>query len=176
MKHKFYYYYDVLRRLNISEEELFRVLENAKRRHPYEHWIWERTAQNGQLIININVECVLWLEEVYYNNSKYYLDLEIDFFEKRVKDLEEQLNVEPKEKQYKDMNVSEIMKYFWKTRNSVDVAIHKMVKVLGKDVRYRKDNKVVIKDYGIKWLDQKYYRLSYLNYLENYKLKLDELY
>ncbi len=68
------------------------------------------------------------------------------------------------------------MDYFWKTRNSVDVAIHKMVKVLGEDVRYRKENKVMIKDYGIKWLDQKYYRLSYLNYLENYKLKLDELY
>lgn len=160
----------------MSEEEFFRALENAKRRHSYERWVLEKTAQNGQFIININVECALWLEEVYYNKSRYYLDLEIEFFEKRVKNLEEQLNIQHKEKQYNDMAVPDIMKYFWKTRNSVDVAIHKMVKVLGEDVRYRKDNKVMIRDYGIKWLDQKYYRLSYLNYLEAYKLKLDELY
>ncbi len=176
IKHKWYYVYDVIKRLNVTEEELLKALKNIKRRHPYEHWILERTAQNGQFIININVECALWLEEVYYNDSKFYLDLEIEFFERRVKALEEQLKVEPKVKQYRDMSVLEIMDYFWKTRNSVDVAIHKMVKVLGEDVRYRKDNKVMIKDYGIKWLDQKYYRLSYLNYLENYKLKLDELY
>ena len=79
----------------MSEEEFFRALENSKRRHPCERWVLERTAQNGQFIMTINVECALWLEEVYYNNSRYYLDLEIEFFEKRVKNLEKQLNIQP---------------------------------------------------------------------------------
>lgn len=59
-------------------------------------WINERLAPNGRWITQIDVECVKWLEEVYFNKSKYYLDLEIEFYEKRIKEIEEKLGVEPK--------------------------------------------------------------------------------
>ena len=59
-------------------------------------WINERLAPNGHWITQIDVECAKWLEEVYFNKSKYYLDLEIEFYEKRIKEIEEKLGVEPK--------------------------------------------------------------------------------
>lgn len=36
------------------------------------------------------------------------------------------------------------------------------------------DGKLYIKPIGVKWLDQKYYRKSYIKELLNYKLKLNE--
>ena len=71
------------------------------------------------------------------------------------------------------MSISELMNYFKKSSNSVDVAIHKMVKVLGEDVRYKEDNKVIIKNYGVKWLNEKYYRKAYFKELEKYKIMLE---
>ena len=74
------------------------------------------------------------------------------------------------------MTIKEMMFEFQKTRDSVDVAVHKMVKVLGSDVKYKKNNEVVIKSYGVKWIYERYYREGYLKELECYKNHLDTLY
>lgn len=173
IKYKFYYAYDIQRKLGYDNEKFKRLLRIIKKRHPEETWIYKRLSQNGRWITMINVECVKWLEEVYFNKSKYYLDLEIEFYEKRIKEIEEKLGVEPKKFLYNDMSISELMNYFKKSRNSVDIAIYKMIKILGEDVRYKKDNKIIIKDYGVKWLNEKYYRKAYLKELEKYKIMLE---
>lgn len=173
IKHRFYYADDIQRKLGYNDEKFKRLIRRINKRHPGEMWINERLAPNGYWITQIDVECVKWLDEVYFNKSKYYLDLEIGFYEKRIKEIEEKLGVESKKFLYSDMSINELMNYFKKSRNSVDVAIHKMVKVLGEDVRYKKDNKVIIKDYGVKWINEKYYRKAYLKELEKYKIMLE---
>lgn len=175
MSNKIWYAYDIQYKLKYDDKKFKRLLVRIKDRHPHEYWFRTRYAQNGQTHLMLDDECKRWLEEVYFNKSKYYLDLEIDFFEKRIRELEEELKIPHKEKSYNDMTIFEIMDEFDKTRNSVDVAIHKMIKVLGTDVKYKKDGFVVIKDYGVKWLYEKYYRKEYLKELEKYKLRLDLL-
>lgn len=39
-------------------------------------------------------------------------------------------------------------------------------------LKYIKDGKVYVKAEGVKWLNEKYFRKSYLKELENYKLAL----
>ena len=174
MKYSVYYEFDVLRKFNLSEEQLKRIIKKMIKRHPYEKWVRKKFAQNGQVITLLATEFVLWLEKVYFNKSKYYLDLEIDFFEFRIRDLEKELNITPRKEHYQDMNITELMNYFDKSRNSIDVAVHKMVKELGSDIKYKQNNVVIIKASGVKWLNEKYYRKSYLKNLEIYKLMLEE--
>ena len=43
----------------------------------------------------------------------------------------------------------------------------------GKDYKEIIDDEVIIKSDGVKWLYEKYFRLAYLEELENYKLELE---
>ena len=47
-----------------------------------EDWIYLRVAGNGDVIEYLKLEFVYWLKEVYFNKEKFYLDLEIEFFDK----------------------------------------------------------------------------------------------
>ena len=176
LKNKFYYSYEIQRELGYNNTKFKRLITVIKKRHPYQKWIKYEYAKNGQVNLIINAECKRWLDEVYFNKSKFYLDLEIDFFERRIKELEMQLKLPHKEKIYKDMSIPEIMLMNNKTRDSVDVAIHKMTKKLGSNVKYKKDGVVKIKSYGVKWLYEKYFRHKYLTELEREKIRLDYLY
>ena len=42
-----------------------------------------------------------------------------------------------------------------------------------KDMKYISDDTIMIKAEGVKWLNEKYYRKSYLEYLEDYKHHLE---
>lgn len=176
IKHKYFYAYDIQTKLGYNDTQFRKLISRIKKRHPHQYWFKTRFAQNGQKHLMIAQECKMWLDEVYFNKSKYYLDLEIDFFEKRVKNLEQQLGITHIEKYYENMTIKEIMFEYQKTRNSVDVAVHKMIKVLGSNVKYKNDNKIVIRSVGIKWIYEKYYRKEYLSELEYYKNYLETLY
>lgn len=177
LKHQYYYGYDIQRRLGYKDKKFKKLIYRIKRRHPNQDWFKIRHAQNGEDHLMIAVECKMWMDEVYFNKSKYYLDLEIDFFEKRIEFLETELGISHSKRIYTDMTIPDIMFKFQKTRDSVDVAVHKMIKVLGSEAKYKINNRmVVIRNYGVRWIYEKYYRKEYLDELERYKNHLDTLY
>ena len=72
----------VQRDLNLTEVQLDEIIKRAGRRHPMEDWVYLHVAGNGDVIEYLKLEFVYWLKEVYFNKEKFYLDLEIEFFDK----------------------------------------------------------------------------------------------
>jgi len=119
-----------------------------------------------------NLEFVNWLKEVYFNKQGFYLDREIKFLEKQISDMENELNIPHFEKVYTYLNVKELEEYFNESNSSILKAIERMNKQIS--CKCYMDKKLYIKPIGVKWLDQKYYRKSYIKELLDYKQKLNE--
>ena len=64
----------VQQKFNLTNKQIDTVFKNIKKRHPLEVWIQKRIASNGEKVEYIKLECIEWLNEVYFNKDKYYLD------------------------------------------------------------------------------------------------------
>ncbi len=159
--------------LNLNEKQLSRAEKKAKERHILEDWIFVRNAPNGQTTIYYHQQFIRWIKEVYLVHDKYYLDLEITFFENLIKEITNESNIEYKPPEYKDMSVKEMMWYFDKDYGSIRLAIYKMHHEYNSNLKYYDNERLLIKAEGIKWLNEKYYRISYLKFLEKTKLNLE---
>lgn len=164
----------VQRDLNLTEVQLDNVIRRVGRRHPLEDWINIRVASNGDVVEYLKLEFVYWLKEVYFNKEKYYLDLEIEFFERQIKRLESELNIFPYEFKYEDTSLKDLRSYFNKSKNAIGRAVDQMNRQTNSSYKYFKDGKVMITKEGVKWLAEKYFRKAYLKDLELYKLELQE--
>ena len=176
MNNKFQDRWYVEKELNITTKRLDRAIKKMQKRHPAENWIYIREPNNNQRTEYLSLEFVEWLKEVYLVNDKYYLDLEIAFYEKLVKRYEDTLNISHNEINYSDMSKHEMAEYFNKDLNSIDVAISKMSKQYKNDLKYVEDGEIFIKAEGVKYINEKYYRKGYLKYLEDLKRKLSNQY
>ena len=107
--------------LNITEKQLYRAERKAKERHPLEDWIFVRHPLNGETIVYYHQQFIKWIKEVYLVCDKYYLDLEILFFENLISEIVNEFNLEYKPLEYKDMSVKEMMQYFDKDYGSIQV-------------------------------------------------------
>lgn len=165
--------WDVLREFKLTEEQFYNISKKMIKRHPYERWIFRKLAQNGERVVYVRVEYVEWLKEVYFSN-KYYLDAEIEFFQKQVLRLEQELNISHYDFNYKDMSLVDLREYFGKSKNAIGVAVNRMEKRNNKSYKYIKDGKVIISKEGVKWLNEKYFRKQYLKDLEFYKIELQK--
>lgn len=165
--------WDVLREFKLTEEQFYNISKKMIKRHPYERWIIRKLAQNGERVVYVRVEYVEWLKEVYFSN-KYYLDAEIEFFQKQVLRLEQELNISHYDFNYKDMSLVDLRKYFGKSKNAIGVAVNRMEKRNNKSYKYIKEGKVMISKEGVKWLNEKYFRKQYLKDLEFYKIELQK--
>lgn len=165
----------VLRKFNLNEKQFKRIEKKMIKRHPLEFWIDERIAHNGQIVIYIKLEFIEWLKEVYFNKEKYYLDAEIEFFEKQVYRLENEFNIEHYEFKYEDMSLIDLRVYFNKSKNAIGVAVNRMEKRTNKSYKYTVNGIVMVSKEGVKWLTEKYFRKQYLKDLEIYKLLLQNV-
>lgn len=163
----------VQQNLKMSEKQLDIAIKKMIKRHPKENWIDERVASNGQKVVYLKLEFVEWLKNVYSNEEKYYLDLDIDFFRKQILRLEDELSIPHKEIEYKAMTVRELSKYFNKSINTIYVSLTRMRKS-NIECSYLSDGRLLIPIEGVKWLSENYFRSSYLENLELYKLRLQD--
>ena len=166
------YKIDVQKKLGVSEKQLNRAIKIIEKFHYFENWIYYKLGPSSDLIVFFNLEFVNWLKEVYFNKQGFYLDREITFLEKQILDMENELNIPNFEKVYPYLNVKELEEYFNKSNSSILKAIERMNKEIS--CKCYMDEKLYIKPTGVKWLDQKYYRKSYIKELLDYKQKLNE--
>lgn len=164
----------VQQKFNLNDEQFENVIKKMKRRHPLESWVHKRIASNGERVVYIKLEFVEWLSEVYFNESKFYLDADIEFFQKQILRLENELNIPHYEFEYEDISLFDLREYFEKTKNTIGVAVNRMERRNNASYKYIKDGKVMISKEGVKWLTENYFRKSYLKELELYKLNLQK--
>lgn len=176
MSKKFQDRWYVEKELNLTTKQLDRIIQKMQQRHPAENWIYVREPNNNQRTEYCSLEFVEWIKEVYLRKDKYYLDLEIDFYEKLIRKLEDALNISHNEIDYSDMSKKEMMEFFNKNLKSIDMAISKMGERYKKNLKYVEDGIIFIKAEGVKYINEKYYRKSYLKYLEDLKRKLEVQY
>ena len=162
---------DVEIRLGVSEKQMDKAIKVMEKYHYFENWIRYRLGPTN-LIVLFNLEFVNWLKEVYLNKDGFFLDREIHFLNARIKDLENELDISHYEKIYPCLNVKELQEYFGKSNSSILKAIERMNKKI--DCKCYKYGKLYITPTGVKWLDQNYYRKSYLKELLKYKKLLNE--
>ena len=166
------YKIDIEKKLEVSEKQLNNAIKVMEKLHYFENWIYYKLGPSSDLIVFFNLEFVDWLNQVYFNKQGFYLDREINFLEKQISDMENELNISHFEKNYPYLNVKELQEYFNKSNSSILKAIERMNKEIS--CKYYIDGKLYIKPIGVKWLDQKYYRKTYIKELLNYKQKLNE--
>ena len=163
----------VQKELKLSEKQINKAIKVMIRRHPFEKWINTKCSAIGERITYLKLEFVKWIEEVYLKKNKYYLDLEISFFNKQIKRLEDELKLPHRETEYHEMPLYELPAFFEKRRGAINVAVSRLLKV-HPEYRYYNDNTVMITSEGVKWLNEKYFRQAYLEELEIYKLELQK--
>lgn len=163
----------VQQNLSMTEKQLNVAIKKMIKRHPLEDWIHDRLASNGERVVYLKLEFVEWLKEVYSHEEKYYLDLDIEFFRKQILRLEEELKIPHKEIEYRSMTVKEASDFFDKSINTIYVALNRMRKN-GINTIPLDNVKLLIPKEGVKWLCENYFRYSYLESLEVYKLELQK--
>ena len=164
----------VQQNLNLNDEQFENVMKKMKRRHPLESWVQKRIASNGEKVEYIKLECIEWLNEVYFNKNKFYLDAEIEFFKKQISRLENELDITPREEKYTDMSLYDLRDYFNRSKAAIGMAVQRMEKRNPISYKYIKDGNVMISKDGVKWLTEKYFREAYLKDLEIYKIELQK--
>lgn len=173
MKKLYQDFFHAKKELSISDYNLNRAIKKMKLRHPFENWIFIREAPNGQTTIYFDTEFVDWVKEVYLSKEGYYLDLEIKFYENLIHKYEKELGNKYLEIQYTDMTIKDMMAFFNKDTDSVRVAIYKMCREFNPELKVYANGDIIIKAEGVKWIHEKYYRKTYLSYLENLKHSLE---
>lgn len=141
-------------------------------KHPNCRWKITKEKRNKCYIL---IEGYYWLKFVYFQKGKSLIDADISFFEDRIKQYEELLNLNSKTLWNEDLKLSELEKYFDRSYESIRKAISKMLKI-NKNFWYLNNNQYYISKYGIEWLCKNCFKHKYLSLLEDYKMELTEIY
>lgn len=153
---------------SLTTKQFGRVMRNIERRHPLESWI-KRIKENDKEKVYIKQECVEWLKEVYFNKEEHYLALKIEFYKKRIFDLEQELGIISQPKKYRNTLLRFLDLEFNKSRNVIQVAVHRMQKEFPYPIKHEVAGMIIVKAEGVKWLRENYFRRDYLKELEEYK-------
>ena len=153
--------------LSLSSSQMDKAIHKMIKRHPLESWVQVKYSLNGEKIIYLRLEFVNWLKED-------YLDLEIKFFKKQISRLEKELNISPREIEYKDLTIKELCSFFSKGQKTIWSGVSRMCKYYDASLKYVKNKKTYVSSSGVKWLNENYFRNDYLMDLELYKLELQK--
>ena len=144
------------------------------KKHPSCRWRSERVKNKKYFVL---IEGYYWLLNVYFQKGKSLIDSDVNFFEERIKQYEELLKIEHNDNWWnEDMDIKQLEKYFDKTDSSIRKAIKKMCDIGFEEYKFLINNKVIISKEGVEWICKNVFKQKYLELLENYKMKLTELY
>ncbi len=158
----------------ITYNDLKKAIYVMIEKHPTCRWRSERITSRKYYIL---IEGYVWLLDVYFQKEKTLLDADIDFFEDRIKQYEDLLEIEHKENWWNDeMNIKQLCKYFNRKDITVRKAIKKMCDSGLGEYKFLVNNKAVVSSSGVEWLCKNVFKQKYLELLEKYKMELTEMY
>ena len=144
------------------------------KKHPSCRWRSERVKNKKYFVL---IEGYYWLLNVYFQKERSLIDADVNFFEERIKQYEDLLKIEHNDNWWnEDMDIKQLEKYFDKTDSSIRKAIKEMCDSGFEEYKFLVNNKVIISKEGVEWICKNVFKQKYLELLENYKMKLTELY
>lgn len=149
------------------------VLRNIKRRHKYDYYLWINGDKDNKSKMYINKECVEWLRKVYFNKEVHYLTSEIEFYKEKIFDLENELGIDHKRNKYVSTSLRFLPYKFDKSVSTIHVALHRMRKFFPYPITFEENDVICVKEEGVKWLYENYFKRDYLKELEEYKWYLE---
>lgn len=164
---------DVQEMFSLTTKQFGRVLRNIKRRHKYDYYLWIDRDKDNKSKMYINNECVDWLRKVYFNKEVHYLTSEIEFYKEKIFDLENELGIDHKKKKYQSFSLRFLPYFFGKSVSAIHVAVHRMSKVFLYPITFEENDVICVKEEGVKWLYENYFKRDYLKELEEYKWYLE---
>lgn len=156
----------------ITHKDLRYAIEVMVKKHPTCRWKSEKVRSKRHYILK---EGYYWLISVYFQKDNKQIDADIIFFELRIKQYEELLNLESKNLFQQDIYQKDLLTYFNRSKWTIEDAIRKMV-VYNSEYRYINIGEYVISRQGIEWLCKNCFKKKYLELLEEYKMELTEKY
>lgn len=157
----------------LTTKQFGRVMRNIKRRHEYDYYLWIKRDKDKKTKMYVNQECVEWLKEVYFNKEEHYLTSEIRFYKKKIFDLENELGIDHKRKKYQSFSLRFLPYLFGKNISAIHVALHRMKKAFPYPITFEDDGVICVKEEGVRWLKENYFKRDYLKELEEYKWELE---
>lgn len=114
---------------------------------------------------------------MYFEKEKSLIDVDVEFFETRIKLYEDFLKVERNKNWWnEDMDIKQLENYFNRAESSIRKAIKKMCDNGFSIYKYLDNNKVIISRKGVECICKNIFKQKYLELLEKYKMELTELY
>lgn len=165
-------YIILCRELSFSYQEHFKIIKKLKRSSKWYNAFYYRKSADGSTFTYVSVECLIWFREVELKKGNPK-DLKIKFLESYIKVLEDYLKIPHEKMEYCDLPLKYLRTHFNKTKNAIGVATNRMQKHFSYPLKYVKYGKVYVSAIGVKWLNEKYFRTKYIEYLENYKDSLE---
>ena len=157
----------------ITYTYLAKAINVMVKKHPSCRWRAKKMKGKKFYVL---IEGYYWLLYVYFQHEKKQIDADIEFFEDRIKQYEELLNVTSKSFWNEDMNVSALTKYFNKAKTTIRNSIVRLNKFPNKNYTYYKNGECNVTKEGIEWLCKNCFKQKYLELLEEYKMELTEIY
>ena len=97
----------------------------------------------------------------------------MNFIKKKIFDLENKLGIDHKRNKYVSTSLRFLPYKFGKSISAIHVALHRMRKIFPYHITFEDDGIIYVKEEGVKWLYENYFRRDYLKELEEYKWKLE---
>ena len=157
----------------ITYKDLVYAINVMDKKHICCRWKFKRYRRRREYVL---IEGYYWLVNVYFNNKKSLINADIDFFNKRIKQYEDLLEVKPKKLWNEEMSVKSLPEYFDRKPDTIRKAISKMKQSKGDKFIYKKDNETIITKEGLEWLCKNCFKTKYLELLEDYKMELTQKY
>lgn len=164
---------DVQEIFSLTTKQFGRVMRNIKKRREYDYYLWIRRDKDKKTKVYVSRECIDWLSEVYFNKKEHYLTAEIKFYKKKIFDLENELGIDHKRNKYQSFSLGFLPYFFGKNINTSHVALYRMKKVFTYPITFERDKVICVKEEGVKWLYENYFKKDYLKELEEYKWELE---
>lgn len=153
---------------SLTTKQFCRIMRNIKRRHDY--YLWIKRDKDKKTKMYINQECIEWLKEVYFNKEEHYLASEIRFYKKKIFSLENELGIDHKRNKYTSYSLRFLPYFFGKSVSAIHVVLHRMKKVFSYPINFEDDGVICVKEEGIRWLYENYFKRDYL---KDYKCDLE---
>ena len=158
---------------SLTTKQFGRVMRNIKRRHKHDYFLWVKRDKNKKTKLYINQECIEWLKEVYFNKEEHYLTSEIRFYKKKIFELENELEIDHKRNKFESFSLRFLPCLFGKSVSAIHVALYRMKQVFPYPITFENEGVICVKEEGVRWLYENYFKRDYLKELEEYKWKLE---
>ncbi len=163
----------------LERKDLEYAVQVMQNKHSLCRWRSEKIKKNYYYI---PYEGYLWLRDVYFTNyDKKFIEKDIVWFKNRIQWYQNQfikkkIDFKPFQLKYPDMNKTELMDFFNRSKRSIEIALQEYEKLHTFQRTYNKKNELVISSDITEWLVKNKFKQKYLDELEKYKMYLTEIY